>query len=129
MTGSYFYNVKPKEELDETTRLQRGDEKMNTLLFDLLTNASPNGTEKIIADIITSYVSKNLPAKAYEIIPDDGGDNLIIRVGKPNNVMFSSHMDTVHTSNRHLINLHLTDENYVYGSIDEMSKMYYNDDD
>ena len=129
MTGSYFYNVKPKVELDETTRLQRGDDKMNTLLFDLLTNASPNGTEKIIADIITSYVSKNLPAKAYEVIPDDGGDNLIIRVGKANNVMFSSHMDTVHTSNRHNINLHITDENYVYGSIDEMSKLYYNDDD
>ena len=38
-------------------------------------------------------------------------------------------MDTVHTSNRHNINLHVTDENYVYGSIDEMSKLYYNDDD
>ena len=45
---------------------------MNTLLFDLLTNASPNGTEKGIADIIISYV-KNLPAKVFEIIPDKEG--------------------------------------------------------
>ena len=101
---------------------------MNTLLFDLLTIPSPHGTEKFIADIILSFISNKLSAKDFKVLDGDIG-NLIVRVGKNNNVMFSSHMDTVHTSNRNNLNLHLTDENYVYASVDELTKVYYNDQD
>ena len=128
MSGSYYFNAKPKVNLEETTLLQRDDGNMNTLLFDLLTIPSPHGTEKAIADIILSFISNKLSAKDFKVLDGDIG-NLIVRVGKNNNVMFSSHMDTVHTSNRNNLNLHLTDENYVYASVDELTKVYYNDQD
>jgi len=128
MSGSYYFNAKPKVNLEETTLLQRDDGNMNTLLFDLLTIPSPHGTEKVIADIILSFISNKLSAKDFKVLDGDIG-NLIVRVGKNNNVMFSSHMDTVHTSNRNNLNLHLTDENYVYASVDELTKVYYNDQD
>ena len=128
MSGSYYFNSKPKVKLEDTILLQRDSDKINPLLFDLLTIPSPHGTEKPIADIIVSFVSKNLSDKQYKIIPDEVG-NIIIRVGKPNNLMFSSHMDTVHRSNKKLLNLHLTEDNYVYASTSDVAKVYFNDDD
>jgi hypothetical protein len=125
-TTTYYgngYLSRDKIDFSKATKLIRGDEQMDTLLFDLLTTVSPNGREDAISKIILDYASKNV--KQFQVIEDKEVKNLIIQIGS-SNAMFSSHMDTVQRTARKTNDLYITEDNYIYAGYPKRKRMYFN---
>ena len=92
---------------------------MTKLLYDLLSNATPHGTEQVIRDIIIDYFGNNKDVKPFV----DAKGNLHIQVGDKPSTMFSSHMDIVGQHKEARVNtLHISGDKdevgagYVYAS-------------
>lgn len=107
------YMKKEPTDMNELKKVVRGKD-MDSLLYDLLTTVSPHGKEASIVNIILGAISK----KDIEYKIDPKG-NLIVRVGdcKKSKVMFSCHTDTVQKSGVDTIDLRITKDGWVRGSV------------
>jgi hypothetical protein len=90
---------------------------MDPLLFDLLSRATPHGTEKTLHDLMPPPISGNKD-RGYIRHEDEKG-NVWYFVGntKKHRTMFSCHMDTVHTDNKLPVAPVKTESGFIYGSL------------
>lgn len=89
---TYAKIVAPQESPD-AIELEDKDGYLPPLLFNLLSRATPHGTERSIINL--------LPFKEKGEVDKVG--NFIIKIGEDVTTMFSCHMDTVHTLRKDLV--------------------------
>lgn len=92
---------------DKVEEITRKSKMLHPVLFDLLSQPTPHGSEKLLFPYMPFITRKDLIGHC------DGKGNLIVDVGKPKSdfyTVFSSHMDTVHTEKykERKINLFMT---------------------
>ena len=114
-TTTYIDTAPPEPK--EYSHIQRGGSPMNPLLFDLLTQTSPHGSEENIRKIILGWLERHGSSNPWLV--DEVG-NLMITVGDTtkHRTMFSCHMDTVHRKEEKNL-LWLSSVGYVYATSNE----------
>ena len=89
------------------TRTAIRGKDVSALLFDLLTVASPSGNEALIEPILfrvlQQYNKRFKLETEHKKFHKDATGNIFFKIGEKPETMFSSHLDTVHSSTHPLI--------------------------